>query len=72
MCRDENLLNKFSSLHDLYIRDPMKPMTNQFERPPIRHVIMVYGVDIPSEVGYTYVIPDSAPGDLGPLGNPKL
>ena len=68
MCRDEKLVDKYSSLHDLYIRDPLKPLTNQYERPPIRHVMMVYGVDMPSEMGYTYTIPESVGSSThGPL-----
>ena len=55
---DQLLLDKFSSLHELYIKDPLRPLHNQYERLPIRHVIMVYGIDVPTEVGYSYNIPD--------------
>jgi hypothetical protein len=67
LCRETKLADKYTSLQELYINDPLKPLTNQFERPAIRHVFMVYGVDIPSEVGYSYSIPESSPsGSDGP------
>ena len=39
-------------------RDPLSPLNSQYERPPVRHVLMVYGIDVPTEVGYSYIIPD--------------
>ena len=29
-----------------------------YKRPPVRHVMMVYGVDLPTEIAYTYRISD--------------
>lgn len=48
------LHQKYDSLQALFRRDPLKPLQVRFARPPIRHVIMIYGVDLPTEVGYVY------------------
>jgi hypothetical protein len=63
MLREDRMLEKYHALHDLYTNDPLKPLDKLYKRPPIKHVIMIYGVDIPTEVGYTYRTPDgSNPG----------
>jgi len=51
---EELLINKYRQLQSLYTADPLKPLLTQPRRPPIRHVVVVYGVDLPTEVGYTY------------------
>ncbi|GAX26714.1 hypothetical protein FisN_2Hh339 [Fistulifera solaris] len=52
---DEPLLVKRNQLKDSFWRDNVKNMLNRtWERPLIKHVIMAYGVDIPTEVGYAY------------------
>ena len=46
---------KRDQLKDSFWRDNVKNMLNRtWERPLIKHVIMAYGVDIPTEVGYAY------------------
>ena len=62
LCRDPKLVAKYTTLHDLYLKDPLKPLGN-FDRPPIKHVMMVYGVDMPSEIGYSYLIPEGKVSD---------
>ena len=37
-----------------HLKSFFPPFTLYFSRPLIKHVIMSYGVDIPTEVGYTY------------------
>jgi hypothetical protein len=55
---DSRLYDKYRTLHDLYTADPLKPLSRPYERPPVRHVIMIYGVDLPTEIGYVYRMPD--------------
>lgn len=60
--KDDELSAKFDSLHDLYTKDPINPLRNPFKRPPIKHVVMVYGVDVRTEVGYSYRMQESSAG----------
>ena len=71
LCRDPKLVAKFTTLRDLYLEDSLKPLGN-FDRPPIRHVMMVYGVDMPSEVGYSYLIPEGQASDTSSALDPIL
>ena len=59
MFQEPLMLQKYEALIDLYMKDPLKPLEKLYKRPPIKHVMMIYGVDLPTEVGYTYRIPDN-------------
>lgn len=65
MFGEEMMLEKYKSLINFYENDVLKPLRVRFRRPPVRHVIMVYGVDIPTEVGYVYRMPEHTVGNLG-------
>eukprot|EP01038_Epipyxis_sp_PR26KG_P009603 gene9603-12932_t len=70
MYRDPLLLEKYNALIDFYIKDPLRPLSNQHKRPPIKHVIMVYGVDLPTEISYSYRLQENNPnaqGNNGPI-----
>ena len=71
LCRDPKLVAKYTTLHDLYLKDSLKPLSN-FDRPPVKHVMMVYGVDMPSEVGYSYLIPEGKISDTSSALDPIL
>lgn len=58
MYKDPALIEKYRSLVDRYQKDPLKPLDKLYRRPPIKHVVMIYGVDLPTEVAYTYRLPD--------------
>lgn len=59
MYQEPAMLSKYESLKELYDKDPLKPLKRLYKRPPIKHVIMVYGVDIPTEIGYSYLMADN-------------
>jgi hypothetical protein len=59
--KDPSLAEKAHSLEEHYARDPLDPL-RLYDRPPIRHVMMLYGVDLPTEVGYVYRDSDSSGG----------
>lgn len=69
--QDKDLANKYDSLHEYYSSDPIDPLRNSFKRPPIKHVVMVYGVDVKTEVGYSYRMQESGQpshgGKLAPV-----
>ena len=48
LIKREQLRNSF------WDTDLINVLNNTWDRPPIKHVIMAYGVDIPTEVSYTY------------------
>ena len=53
--KDDPLLVKREQLRESFWDNPVTNMLNRtWERPLIKHVIMAYGVDIPTEVGYIY------------------
>jgi hypothetical protein len=58
MLDDPMISDKISELKRLYHEDPVQPLHQLYERPPIKHVIMIYGVDLPTEVGYIYRMPE--------------
>ena len=48
----------------IYIRLVYEKLTHNlpqgsYKRPPVRHVMMIYGVDLPTEIAYTYRISDN-------------
>ena len=46
---------KYEQLRDSFWNNDVPNMLSEvWERPPIRHVIMAYGTDTPTEVGYSY------------------
>jgi hypothetical protein len=54
---DSQLSAKHQVLMDLYRDDPVfAKVSTPFRRPPIKHVMMIYGVDVPTEVGYSYAV----------------
>jgi hypothetical protein len=55
--REPRIIEKLHSLQQLYHQDPLQPLSRLYERPPIKHVIMLYGVDLPTDVGYIYQLP---------------
>ena len=67
--QDPMLSRKQSSLQELYRNDPINPLGVLPQRPPIQHVIMVYGVDVSTEVGYVYRMQDA---DVASNGGPLL
>ena len=60
------MMEKHSQLFSLYHNDPLQPLQNLPRRPPIRHVMMVYGVDLPTEVGYVYRLEKGGDGAVLP------
>lgn len=58
MYNDDKMVEKYESLQSQYINDPLQPLGKLYRRPPIKHVMMVYGVDLQTEVGYTYRMPE--------------
>ena len=59
MYNEPLMLEKYEALQELYMKDPLKPLEKLFKRPPIKNVLMIYGTDMPTEVGYTYRIGDA-------------
>jgi hypothetical protein len=54
--RLEAVRRKHSALRSEYSEDPLgNPLHTPPARPPVKHVIMAYGVDLPTDVGYRYV-----------------
>ncbi|KAL7566193.1 hypothetical protein ACA910_011267 [Epithemia clementina (nom. ined.)] len=50
---------KYEQLRDSFWRDHVPNMLSEvWERPPIKQVIMAYGTDTPTEVGYAYIKKD--------------
>jgi hypothetical protein len=47
--------------------DPLNPLKGTPTRPPVRHVIMAYGVDKPTHVGYVYETDISQVPETRPL-----
>lgn len=43
MYKDKETLDKYDTLHQYYTRDPLRPLKKVYQRPPIKHVIMIYG-----------------------------
>jgi hypothetical protein len=60
---DPLLSQKYDSLTELFLKDPLKPLSKRYKRPPIKHVIMIYGVDLPTEIGYVYRSADTKSED---------
>ena len=58
MFKEPEMLEKYDVLRHFYINDPLKPLEILHRRPNVKHVVVVYGVDIDTEVGYTYRIAD--------------
>lgn len=58
MYNDDKMFEKYESLQSQYINDPLQPLGKLYRRPPIKHVMMVYGVDLQTEVGYSYRMPE--------------
>lgn len=58
MFKEEEMIEKYDILKYFYMNDPLKPLQKLQKRPNVKHVIVVYGVDIDTEVGYTYRIGD--------------
>lgn len=58
MYQDDLLAEKHASLKALYHADKLMPLA-PYPRPPVRHVIMSYGIDLSTEIGYVYRMPDS-------------
>lgn len=54
------MMDKYSQLFSLYHDDPLEPLQHLPRRPPIRHVMMVYGVDLQTEAGYVYRLEKNA------------
>ena len=48
------LVKRAQLQHSFWDTDLINFLNTTWDRPPIKHVIMAYGVDIPTEVGYTY------------------
>mmetsp|Transcript_25978 Transcript_25978/g.60989 ORF Transcript_25978/g.60989 Transcript_25978/m.60989 type:complete len:1005 (+) Transcript_25978:242-3256(+) len=49
------LIVKKEQLENSYMRPKVPNILNQtWDRPLIKHIVMAYGLDIPTEVGYTY------------------
>jgi len=47
---------KYKQLQSSFLNsDIPNPLSEFWERPPIKHVIMAYGTDIPTEVSYSYL-----------------
>ena len=51
---DEELSGKYRALLRDYLEADVNPLQGPPERPPIKHVIVAYGVDIPTERAYKY------------------
>ena len=60
MFKEPEMLEKYDVLRHFYINDPLKPLEKLHTRPNVKHVVVVYGVDIDTEVGYTYRIAEGA------------
>lgn len=58
--KESHLADKVKDLADLYESDPVQPLRNTFRRPPVKHVFMIYGVDLPTEVAYSYQIQNTS------------
>eukprot|EP01031_Cornospumella_fuschlensis_P030360 gene30360-36684_t len=54
--QDPLLENKQEVHKAKYITDPLAPLSPQ-PRPPVRHVVTAYGVDLPTELAYVFAIP---------------
>ena len=67
--QDKDLSHKHTNLRELYLSDPINPLGVLPQRPPVQHVVMVYGVDVSTEVGYVYRMHDS---DGSTEGGPLL
>lgn len=56
------MMEKHSQLFSLYKADPLQPLKDLPRRPPIRHMLLIYGVNTPTEVGYVYRLEQSVDG----------
>ena len=71
------MLSKMSQLTSAFYSDAHSDiLSTPWERPPIEHVIMAYGTDVPTEVGYVYPKRSSGGGGGGvdaeyPAGPPQ-
>mmetsp|Transcript_18988 Transcript_18988/g.39303 ORF Transcript_18988/g.39303 Transcript_18988/m.39303 type:complete len:870 (-) Transcript_18988:347-2956(-) len=54
LVKHEQLRNSF------WNSDIPNPLSEPWERPPIKHVLMAYGTDIPTEVSYSYLKRDDS------------
>jgi hypothetical protein len=63
------LKDKYSVWWELFKRDKMQPIHKLYRRPPIRHIIMTYGVDLPTELAYEYILHTSTSTDKGNSGD---
>lgn len=52
--RDQQIKHQARVLREQFLDDPLQPLTMPYRRPPIKHVIMVYGVDLPTESAFQY------------------
>lgn len=43
-----------SSLEENYQKDPLLPVFGGAKRPPIRNIVVIYGIDVETEIGYVY------------------
>lgn len=66
---NELLKDKYSVWWELFKRDKMQPIHRLYRRPPIRHIIMTYGVDLPTELAYEYTLHSSTTTDKSSNGN---
>lgn len=62
---DPLLSEQLHVLQEHYRDDPLQPLSAIYRRPPIRHVMMVYGVDLPTESSYLYRTPDPNSSPVG-------
>jgi len=67
------LSTKLEQLRESFWDTDVENMLNQtWERPLIKHVVMAYGVDIPTEVGYVYKKSTKDKRKKGSDGKPKI
>eukprot|EP01034_Spumella_vulgaris_P030911 gene30911-38202_t len=54
---DSRLTDKLEVLQTFYRDDPVfMRLLTPYRRPPVRHVMMIYGVDVATEIGYNYAV----------------